>query len=190
MELFEIVLAVFTGFWFFLPAYAANPTAVLFGGGRPVDGGRVCRDGRRMLGDGKTWPGTFGGIMCGIMLGLLASAIAWGFSIESLQFGEPLAALWACILLATGSMAGDMLGSFIKRRGGRARGAKTPILDQYDFVIGGILFLLVGYPSWLFENYWEGTGWLSLLTIIILTPILHRAVNIAGYKMGKKDVPW
>ena len=40
--LLVIVSAIFA----MLPAYAANPLAVLTGGGAPIDGGRVWRDGR------------------------------------------------------------------------------------------------------------------------------------------------
>src|SRR2546422_10015344 len=53
MALEEALLA----FWFLLPAYVANPMAVVFGGGTPMDFGRALRDGRRILGDGKTWRG-------------------------------------------------------------------------------------------------------------------------------------
>ena len=45
--------------------------AAVFGGGLPIDGGRVLKDGRRILGDGKTYRGLFAGIACGVLLGLL-----------------------------------------------------------------------------------------------------------------------
>ncbi len=190
MLLSDILMAAFAGFWFFLAAYAANPCAVLFGGGRPMDGGRTHKDGRRLLGDGKTWKGTVGGTICGIVLGLLAAGAADLAGVVELSYGTLLQVLWACFLLAFGSMCGDITGSYVKRRLGRKRGARTPILDQYDFFIGSILFLLVGYSSWFTERYWDGPGKIGLLTILILTPILHRVVNIIGHKMGKKDVPW
>src|SRR2546423_15390652 len=47
--------------WFFLPAFVANPFAVLSGGGAPIDGGRNLSDGQRIFGDGKTWRGLVGG---------------------------------------------------------------------------------------------------------------------------------
>src|SRR5256885_9473968 len=47
--------------WFFLPAFVANPFAVVSGGGAPIDGGRSLSDGQRMFGDGKTWRGPGGG---------------------------------------------------------------------------------------------------------------------------------
>src|SRR2546427_7243325 len=57
--------------WFFLPAYVANPMAVVFGGGTPIDFGRTLRDGERLFGDGKTWRGLVGGTLAGAFLGLL-----------------------------------------------------------------------------------------------------------------------
>src|SRR6266480_3733778 len=59
--------------WFFLPAFVANPMAVVFGGGSPIDGGRSLSDGQRMFGDGKTWRGLIGGTFSGAILGLLLS---------------------------------------------------------------------------------------------------------------------
>jgi CDP-2,3-bis-(O-geranylgeranyl)-sn-glycerol synthase len=29
-----------------------------------------------------------------------------------------------------------------------------------------------------------------LLAVLIITPVLHRGVNIIGYKLGLKKVPW
>ena len=75
---YDILTAALAGLWFFIPAYIANPSAALFGGGKPVDGGRVWGDGRRMLGDGKTWRGTLGGGVCGFVAGMaLALVGAW-----------------------------------------------------------------------------------------------------------------
>ena len=34
-------------FWIILPAYIANASAVLVGGGTPVDFGKKCKDGKR-----------------------------------------------------------------------------------------------------------------------------------------------
>src|SRR2546426_2309087 len=51
--------------WFFLPAFVANPMAVVFGGGTPIDFGRTLRDRERLFGDGKTWRGLLGGTPAG-----------------------------------------------------------------------------------------------------------------------------
>src|SRR3990172_8601162 len=82
-------LALLQSFWFFLPAYVANPAAVLFGGGRPVDGGRVLADGQRLLGDGKTWRGFGGGVSMGILVGFAQWGVALAVEPELAWGGFP-----------------------------------------------------------------------------------------------------
>ena len=43
-----------------VPAYLSNASMVITGGGRPIDGGKLFRDGRRILGDHKTINGLKG----------------------------------------------------------------------------------------------------------------------------------
>jgi CDP-2,3-bis-(O-geranylgeranyl)-sn-glycerol synthase len=69
------------------------------------------------------------------------------------------------------------------------RGAKAIGLDQYDFVVGALL-LSLALPSWSVPRFFSGDAWLGLLAIIVITPALHRAVNLVGYRMGKKHEPW
>jgi CDP-2,3-bis-(O-geranylgeranyl)-sn-glycerol synthase len=56
--------------------------------------------------------------------------------------------------------------------------------------MGSIILVLIFYPDWFIGNYWDGSGWIALITLLVAVPLLHRGVNIIGYKMGKKDVPW
>ncbi len=79
-----------------------------------------------------------------------------------------------------------MCKSFFKRRFGKERGTKWPVADQYDLVVGALLLTLVVYPSWVLATVTLPV----LLFILILTPVLHRTVNIIGYYMGVKEVPW
>jgi len=165
-----------------LPAYVPNSAAAAVGGGTPIDGGRYWSDGRRLLGDGKTIRGFIGGVLCGCLVG--------GIQLFAQSY-PPLSVLpqlnpWVIVLLATGALAGDMIKSFFKRRVGIGRGGKWPVIDQYDFVIGAFIFLIIGSPSF-------AGAYLTLpviITILIITPILHRVVNIIGYKIGVKEVPW
>jgi len=46
--------------------------------------------------------------------------------------------------------------------------------------------VLVVDPGWFFANM----TLLIFILILILTPILHRAVNIIGYRFRVKEVPW
>ncbi len=155
-----------------------------------MDFGRKLKNGSRILGDGKTWRGFFGGIFSAIVLGLILIGISIPFDEEHFGFGSFPDFLVIIILMSTGALLGDVLGSFIKRRLGKERGAKAPGLDQYDFLLGAWLLLIIFKTQWFLDHFvfWPYTG--ALITVIILTPLLHRGVNILGYKMGKKDVPW
>lgn len=180
------------GLWLMVPAYLPNSAAAVLGGGKPVDLGKNWRDGRRILGDGKTWRGTLGGLMAGMVIGLLQIGILHPFDTDRLgSFGDdPVQVAVVLFCLSFGSLLGDMIGSFAKRRVNVARGAKAPILDQYDFLIGTFLMLLIFQRGWFHRYFLDGTRIIALITVLLATWFLHRAVNIIGYRMGKKEVPW
>ena len=182
--------AALAGVWLMLPALVPNSAAVLWGGGTPIDFGKSWK-GKRILGDGKTWRGFFGGALTGVFIGLVLIGIAELLGAqESWSFGAWPWSLCTLLSLGFGSMIGDSAGSFLKRRLDIGRGAKAPILDQYNFVIGAIALVLMFRADWFFNHFVEGNGIFGLLLFLIVVPLLHRGVNIIGYKMGKKDVPW
>jgi CDP-2,3-bis-(O-geranylgeranyl)-sn-glycerol synthase len=165
-----------------LPAYLPNPIAALVGGGTPIDLGRNFPDGKRVFGDGKTYRGLVIGIFAGICIGLAEIWLAGVYGWENL----PEQTYLSITLLATGALLGDLCKSFFKRRLGKERGAKWPVADMYDLVAGSLLLVLIVDPGWLFENM----TLLTFILILILTPILHRTVNIIGYHFKVKEVPW
>ncbi|MCL2143071.1 MAG: CDP-2,3-bis-(O-geranylgeranyl)-sn-glycerol synthase [Methanomassiliicoccaceae archaeon] len=192
MDAVGAVIIMFAGLWLFLPAMLPNSAAVVFGGGTPVDFGRSI-GGKRILGDGKTWRGFFGGGLAGVVLGMILMGIAYLLGKEDIWgYGGLWGGIGIIVCLSFGSLLGDMLGSFIKRRMGIERGKKAPILDQYDFLIGAFLLTALFYPRWVYDTYIEIPGWhiLALVFLLIITLLLHRAMNIIGYKAGLKDVPW
>jgi CDP-2,3-bis-(O-geranylgeranyl)-sn-glycerol synthase len=184
------VEAALVGLWLMLPALIPNTAAVLWGGGAPMDFGRSWK-GKRILGDGKTWRGFFGGALTGVAFGILEIFLAqnpavpgaWGFG----QWPESIATVFA---LAFGSMVGDSAGSFVKRRLDIGRGEKAPGLDQYNFVVGAVAFALILRPQWFLDHYIFDNGIFGLILLLAVVPVLHRGVNIIGYKLGKKNVPW
>jgi CDP-2,3-bis-(O-geranylgeranyl)-sn-glycerol synthase len=178
----DLVLTVLAAAWIMLPAWLPNPTAVLFGGGRPVDGGRLLRDGYRLLGDGKTWRGFFGGVLCGLGCGAVQIAA------QSLPALAPLPAhtYLSVIGLSFGALLGDMGKSFFKRRLGKDRGASWPLVDQLDLVVGAFLVLALLDPTWIVTTITLPI----LIIIVILTLLLHRIVNIIGFAAGVKEEPW
>lgn len=175
----EIIEIIISAVWLMLPAYIANPTAVVFGGGRPIDLGKNWFDGKRVLGDGKTFRGLIGGTACGILAGFLQIYL-------SPLLGMINFTTSAVITLSFGALLGDIVKSFFKRRSGFKRGAKLPLVDQLDFVVGAWILTYLFDPQWFTGNFTP----LIIITVLILTPVIHRLTNIIGYKIRLKKEPW
>jgi CDP-2,3-bis-(O-geranylgeranyl)-sn-glycerol synthase len=176
------IFSLLAALWIMIPAYVPNSAAAVFGGGTPIDLGKRWSDGRKVFGDGKTYRGFLGGMFCGILAGLVEIWVWSSFNLTAL----PRQTLLSIALLAAGALLGDLVKSFFKRRLGKERGESWPLADQYDLVIGSFVLILLVYPQWLFENITLPiAAW-----IVIITPILHRVVNIIGYYIGVKEVPW
>lgn len=158
-------------FWFLVPAYIANSSAVVLGGGTPMDFGRKWRDGKELFGSHKTWRGFLGGIAGGVFWGVVQNLIAPG------SFPWPVLAA-----LPAGAMTGDLVKSFFKRRAGIGSGKPFPVADQFDFLLGAWLFAWLVDPAWFRLIFVPGT----ILAALVLTPALHVGVNRIGYLMKLK----
>lgn len=184
----DVISVLILSIWLMLPAYIANPAAALFGGGTPIDMGRNFSDNKRILGDGKTIRGLIIGSLCGAVVGLLQIALASNIAPYTHVSGYALtqASFIALLTMPVGALLGDMVKSFFKRRLGFDRGAMLPIADQLDFVAGAwALTLLLDY-GWFTSNFTLAV----IVTVLIITPVLHLGTNIVGFKLGKKKVPW
>lgn len=170
----------------FIPAFVANPSAVLTGGHLVIDGGRLYK-GKRLFGDHKTWSGYVGGTLSGAMIGLLINYTFLYAGVKELTFSNYLLPTFLMVFtLSFFSMFGDLIGSFIKRRIGRAPGTESIFLDQYPFALFSLAFFYIFFwPEAKLIFPWDG-----VLAILIVTPLIHRAVNIIGYKLKMKDVPY
>ncbi|HIH01986.1 TPA: CDP-2,3-bis-(O-geranylgeranyl)-sn-glycerol synthase [Thermoplasmata archaeon] len=184
------VEAALAGLWLMLPALIPNSAAVLVGGGTPMDLGKTWR-GMRILGDGKTWRGFVGGAAAGVMFGAFQIALGESADLgDAWSHGGWPSAFVVVLCLGLGSMVGDSMGSFIKRRLGVERGIKAPGLDQYNFVIGAVALVMIFEFGWFDHHFVEGNAIWGLVAVLVVVPLLHRGINIIGYKMGKKNVPW
>jgi len=166
-----------------VPAYLANSMALVTGDGSPLDKGKQFFDGRRILGDGKTVRGTVGGIALGTLGGIITVLI-----LEFIYFqGEMLIPYFTMVfIVACGTLLGDIITAFAKRRVGLPRGASAPVVDQLSFIL---MALLLAYIFNLHFSLVELTVEL-LIILVIATPFIHLLANFIGYKMGKKSVPW
>ena len=192
LESYTMIESFFIVLWIMMPAYLANTIAVLTGGKYPIDQGRIHSDGNRILGDGKTWSGLVGGTLGGVFIGFLQVNLGEGL-IKALS-GSQDVDFWGensiivFFLLSFGALFGDMTASFIKRRSQLKRGDKSSLLDMFDFIGMALLLSFIFANEWLMS--WILDGYVPLLTLLIATPILHRGVNIIGFKIGVKNEPW
>jgi CDP-2,3-bis-(O-geranylgeranyl)-sn-glycerol synthase len=172
--------------WAMLPAYVPNNVAVVAGGGRPIDGGRTW-NGRRLLGDGKTWRGTAAGVLAGVGLAVLANAAHESVG-TLVGVGLPTVTLPAAVGLAAGAMLGDVVASFLKRRTGRERGAPVPGLDQLDFAVGAVALAALLDPRWFLGTFLRPAT--VLVAVVVLTPVLHLGTNGIAYRLGLTNEPY
>lgn len=195
-------LDILRALWLFLPAYTANMAPVFVaklvpGWNAPIDGGRVAKDGQRVLGPGKTWRGLAGGTVVGGLVALLVGWLAkfWGV-MNGVDYGLPAVGALRVFLFGAvvGCMAlvGDFVKSYFKRRRRIARGGSWFPFDQLDFVVFGLLGMTLAAPllpaGWVQHHLLD--SWLTLVTLLVLTPLLHLLVNRIGYWLGLKEVPW
>jgi len=180
-----IIGTVAVAFWAMLPAYVPNNAAVLVGGGPPIDGGWTW-NGRRLLGDGKTWLGTAGGIAAGAALALVLNAAHSVVDGAIAATALPTFPLPAVLALPTGALLGDIAASFLKRRIGRERGAAFPGIDQLDFVVGALAVTALAASGWFAETFTLPV----LAVVLVVTPVLHVSTNVLAYKLSLKSEPW
>ncbi len=163
----DIALLVIQALKFIFPAYCANATPVLAGGGTKMDFGKNFYDGRRIFGNNKTFRGFLFGLAIGMLVGLVDVVI----------FGFPILFL---LLTPLGALLGDLTGAFFKRRMGIAPGGLLPIVDQIDFVVGALVFAI---PLAI-------VSWELAATVLLITPPIHLFTNFLAYKMNLKRNPW
>lgn len=162
---------------FLIPIYVANAVPVLLGGGAALDFNLKWSDGQRIFGDSKTIRGFFAGVFGGTLAGLIISQyclLPFFATLQSQAYGV--------FALSLGTMAGDALGSFVKRRF-KVGSGKPFFLDSIMFVVFALAFV---YPFAQLSLYEP----LNILFFLVLTVILHPLTNFIANRAGLKNVPW
>ena len=194
---------IIQAFWIILPAYIANASAKLAGGGKPIDLGKMYKDKKRILGDGKTWNGLIIGTVIGMISGFALSIAALYINNTEYSFigitdflGFPYMIL-ITFSICFGALSGDIIESFFKRRRGINRGKDWIPFDQIDFILGFLFlsFLISSFLhvfgfyqiNWFLENI---TIW-HMLFLLLVTPFIHITSNflhrkIEGAQKAKK----
>ena len=173
---------------------SANRTALLTGGGTPIDFGKKYKDGKRILGDGKTWNGLFVGAFLGITSGFGLSIVAIyandsEFAFLGLNdFGRFPLMIPIVFSICFGALTGDILESFLKRRIGKKRGEDWIPFNQIDFILGALVLSFIiaslthvlGFSkyNWFLESF---TIW-HIIVLLIITPFFHIFANFVHRK--------
>jgi CDP-2,3-bis-(O-geranylgeranyl)-sn-glycerol synthase len=171
----DIILLIAQALMFIFPAYCANGTPVLAGGGKKIDFGRNFRDDKRIFGDNKTFRGFFFGWGVGIFVGLM----------EGLAFSFDKVPIVFSLLVPLGALLGDLFAAFLKRRLDIAPGGMLPVVDQLDFVVGALVFATLLTLAGVYSLTWQ-----IAVTVLIITPPIHLLTNYGAYKLKLKKHPW
>ena len=186
----DLLAYVLGAIWYVLPAYFANAAPNAFGGGPPIDGGRLWKDGRPILGPGKTWRGLFVGVFFGTLIGVLQAL--------TVETNDPMKAIIRAFVISFGTLLGDSMGSFIKRRSGLKRGESYLFMDQLGFLIVGSILVILLFPLTI-ENvtfvlfnvtitYDVVTILLYLVFLLPMTFLVHILANYIWYMLGRQEV--
>ena len=151
-----------------IPAYLANATPLVFGGGKAIDFDMEFLDGERIFGTNKTIKGFLSGFLFGFITALILYIVVKPYSIIT------------CFLIPIGSLCGDLAGAFVKRRLKLGPGFPLPLLDQLDFIFGA---LLLSYP-------FVVTGIEVIFIILLVTPPTHLITNAFAYLLKIKKNYW
>lgn len=168
-------------FYFMLPAYFANMAPVIVKKINflkvPIDLGKEM-DNKPIFGKNKTFRGLFFGVLFAIIIAYTQSIFYDNHIFSGLALADYSNWLLLGFLMGFGAIFGDLVKSFVKRRLNYRPGKPFVPLDQTDFVIGALIFVLplVNLPID------------KIIIIIILSFILHIIVNhLAFYTKIRKE---
>ena len=195
-----------------------NASMVITGGGKPIDGGKVLKDGKRLFGDHKTWNGLIKGpLYIGIPISIVVFIIfllLWPL-IEPIPVNGVnqgvyiiyndtsyyeyyfiggtfpigfLSLIIRIVLCAFGGAFGDLFGSFLKRRFDIESGAPFWVIDQLDFALMSILFISIA--SLIAPGFFRIPDIHIFFFIMIITPSISILGNNVAWLAGFKEVPW
>lgn len=155
---------------------------------KPIDNGKVLKDGKRLFGDNKTWKGfwgmTIGGGICQVIWGLICS-LSPALTEKNLLYRtheNTIPLNFVCgLIFGLAYVVSELPNSFIKRRldiqpGKTAKGLKGAVffvIDQIDSLIGitFCLALICGF----------GIG--QFLMFILIGGLTHISINLLMYAL-------
>lgn len=167
---------------FILPAWFANAAPVVLGGHFPIDANLKFFDGKPIFGPSKTWLGIIGGLAAGLLVAAIEAHLLRGGPYD-LWAGRPEWYISIGFALSAGALAGDLLGSFLKRRLGVKAGKPLLLFDQLPFAFIALLAAWMAGASFAFNPIY-------LIFLLSLSVFLHKLANFLAHASGLKKVPW
>jgi hypothetical protein len=160
---------------------------------RPIDAGATWSDGRRVLGDNKTWKGIVGLLVLGAFAGAGWGALISGTALEPYDLFYVGHQNTIGYNLAVGALQGlaygvfELPNSFLKRRVGISPGQRHTgawavvfvVIDQIDSVLGCALLVVVVAP----------VGWAFVLVTVIVGGVTHLVLNLLLYAVRLRRTP-
>lgn len=202
-----------------IPAYISNAGMVIVGGGKPIDGGKVLKDGNRLFGDHKTWNGFIKGpLYIGIPLSLVAFFILYLFwpDLETYILGQKSAGVY--ILYADISVYKYYIVGGYELPLSIVVLVVRVVLSSYGAAIGDLIgsclkrrfnigsgkpfwvidqldfaifaLILISIPALLFPTVFLLPDLFIVIFLMILTPSVSVIANTVAYFIGIKEVPW
>ena len=167
---------IFTVIWFLIPAFFANMAPVfvnkiLKNKGPPIN--------IKLFGTHKTYRGFISGIISSLVIISLQVYLYQYTFFKNLSILDYNKINWMIygFLFGFGSMLGDLIKSFFKRRIGIKPGAIFIPFDQIDYILGSFLLLsLVYFP-----------GWIIFFISLIISFFANIIVNYIGYLLNFRD---
>jgi len=178
----QIVFFILQCFYFMLPAYFANMAPVIMKNtfkslAVPVDRtfGMVM-----IFGENKTYRGIIFGIVFAVIISYIQFLLFSFQTFRELAFFDYKNWLLFGFLMGAGALLGDLAKSFVKRRLRIEPGKKLIPWDQWDFVIGAMLFSSIIFVPSLY----------TVVTILLISFLLHVIVNHIAFYLKIRNEKW
>jgi CDP-2,3-bis-(O-geranylgeranyl)-sn-glycerol synthase len=178
-----IVTIILQSLWFSVPMYLANMAPVLVKHvpflNIPIDLGKTFR-GKPIFGSHKTFRGFFFGILIAIVVVAVQTYLFgrggfWEY-VSIVPYEMSLVVLLG-FLFGFGTLVGDAIESFFKRRVGIEPGGSWLFFDQVDYIVGALIFVApIVVPSLA-----------HIATMLVLGVLFSFASSYIGFHVGLKD---
>lgn len=174
-----MITTIIKSIWFFLPAGFANMSPVIFSRVKfldvPVDFNNKIR-GKAIFGKHKTYRGFFFGILAAIATVIIQSFFYNSMKNYSIVDYSSINLLLLGFLFGFGTMFGDLVESFFKRRLNIKPGRQWIPFDQIDWILGTVIFV----------GFYININLDIIITALVLGTVLHILVNYLGFYIGIK----